>query len=90
MICRKDFIISQHVLLYNFYLRLILRKLRTRWNRPSVITLVYPFGVVDIEDLHTNKRFKVNGHYFKPFHEGLQEHNMILEEVILVEVSYPP
>ncbi|RDY01965.1 hypothetical protein CR513_14643, partial [Mucuna pruriens] len=45
-------------------------KLRSRWDGPFVITNIFPHGVVQLKDEHTNSTFQVNGHQLKPFHEG--------------------
>ncbi|KAJ9173780.1 hypothetical protein P3X46_016884 [Hevea brasiliensis] len=70
LILRKQFVIGQKVLLYNFRLKLMPGKLRSRWIGPFFVTNVFPYGVVEIQSLETNKVFKVNGHRLKPFYEG--------------------
>ncbi|RDY13175.1 hypothetical protein CR513_01942, partial [Mucuna pruriens] len=50
---------------------LIVVKLRSRWDGPFVITNVFPYGVVELKDEHTNNTFQANGHQIKLFHEGL-------------------
>ena len=51
-----------------------------------MVTNVYPYGAVEIEDQATSKRFKVNGHRLKPFYEGLK--GMEVEEISLEEPTY--
>ncbi|XP_014627927.1 uncharacterized protein [Glycine max] len=69
-ILRKDFHIGQKVLSFNSCLKLISCKLRSRWDRPLVITNVFPHGVFEIKNEVTDKVFKVNGHHLKLFHES--------------------
>ncbi|KAJ8774912.1 hypothetical protein K2173_019916 [Erythroxylum novogranatense] len=51
-------------------------KLRSRWVGPYVVRNVYPHGVVEIEELGTDRVFKVNGHRLKPFYEGFESHTI--------------
>ncbi|RDX95481.1 hypothetical protein CR513_21997, partial [Mucuna pruriens] len=44
------------------YLKLIVGKLRSRWDGPFVFTNIFPYGVVELKDEHTNSTFQVNGH----------------------------
>ena len=76
MISRKEFKVSQKVLLYHSQLRLFLGNLCSRWIGPFVVTNIFPHGVVEIQSLATSKMFKVNGHRLKPFYEGLQVENV--------------
>ncbi|RDX94476.1 hypothetical protein CR513_23148, partial [Mucuna pruriens] len=59
--------VGQKVLLFNSRLKLIAGKLHSRWDRPFVITNVFPYGVVQLKDEHSNSTFQVNGHQIKPF-----------------------
>ncbi|KAJ9159387.1 hypothetical protein P3X46_024895 [Hevea brasiliensis] len=45
---RKQFMIRQKVLLYNFILKLMPGKLRSRWIGPFIVTNVVPYGAVEI------------------------------------------
>ena len=45
-------------------------KLRSRWTGSFIVMVVYPYGVVEIENLENGKTFKVNGHRLKPFLEN--------------------
>ncbi|XP_071902873.1 uncharacterized protein [Coffea arabica] len=80
-ISRKIFCIGQKVLLFHSRLKLFPGKLRYRWIGPFIVTNVFPHGAVEIQSLHTDKIFKVNGHRLKPFYEGFQVNNV--EEVTL-------
>jgi hypothetical protein len=42
----------------------------SRWIGPFIVSNVFPYGVVEIKSLETNKVLKVNGHRLKPFYEG--------------------
>ncbi|RDX90238.1 hypothetical protein CR513_27917, partial [Mucuna pruriens] len=63
--------IGQKVLLFHSRLKLIAAKLRSRWDKPFVITNGFPYGVVKLRDEANNRIFKVNGNQINPFHEGL-------------------
>ncbi len=83
---RKQFVIGQKVLLYYSRLKLMPGKLSSHWIGLFVVTNVFPYGIVEIQSLGTNKVFKVNGHRLKPFYEGFQEH--IVEELKLSNPIY--
>ncbi|RDX95142.1 hypothetical protein CR513_22379, partial [Mucuna pruriens] len=84
-ILRKEFRVGQKVLLFNSRLKLIAGKLRSRWDGPFVITNVFPHGVVQLKDEHSNSTFQVNGHQIKPFHEGLAPITHDMEIISLME-----
>ncbi|RDX79905.1 Gag-Pol polyprotein, partial [Mucuna pruriens] len=69
MILRKVFKVGQKMILFNTHLKLIVGKLRSKWDGPFVITNVFPHGAVEIRNEATDKTFKVNGHQLKLFHE---------------------
>ncbi|RDY03419.1 hypothetical protein CR513_12998, partial [Mucuna pruriens] len=69
-ILRKEFQISQKVLVFKSRLKLIVGKLCSKWYGPFVITNFFPYGVVEFKDENTNSTFQVNGHQIKLFHEG--------------------
>ncbi|RDY02589.1 hypothetical protein CR513_13931, partial [Mucuna pruriens] len=70
-ILRKEFRVSQKVLLFHSRLRLIAGKLCSRWDGPFVVTNIFPYGTVEVRDEANKCTFKVNGHQLKPYHEGL-------------------
>jgi len=70
MITRKEFYVRDKVLVYHLYLKLFLRKLRSRWIGPFVISNVFSYGAFEITSLETNKVLKVNGHRLKTFYNG--------------------
>ena len=45
-------------------------KLRSRWTGPFIVKVVYPYGVVEVENLANWKTFKVNVQRLKPFLEN--------------------
>ena len=68
-IVRKTFELNQRVLLYSSRLHMFPSKLRSRWTGPFVVKVVYPYGVVEIENPENGKSFKVNGQRLKQFLE---------------------
>ena len=69
-IVRKTFEPHQKVLLYSSRLHIFLGQLRSRWTGPVIVKVVYPYGVVEIENPENGKIFKVNGQRLKPFLEN--------------------
>ncbi|RDX73604.1 hypothetical protein CR513_46767, partial [Mucuna pruriens] len=51
-------------------LRLIVNKLRSRWDNPFIITKVLPYGVVELQEELTRSTFQANEQQLKIFHEG--------------------
>ena len=66
----KTFEHHQKVLLYNSRLHIFPSKLRSRWTRPFIFKVVYPYGAVEIENPKNEKIFKINGQRLKPFLEN--------------------
>jgi hypothetical protein len=66
MITGKEFNVGDKVL-YHLRLKFFPEKLRSRWIGPFFVSNVFPYGVVEIKSLETNKVLKVNGHRLKPF-----------------------
>ncbi|XP_021760190.1 protein NYNRIN-like [Chenopodium quinoa] len=68
-ISKKEFVEGQKVLLYNSRLKLYPGKLRSRWSGPVQVSIVFPYGSIEIfNDKYPS--FKVNGHRLKPYYEG--------------------
>lgn len=86
MIMRKTFEAGQKVPLYNSRLKLMPGKLRSRWEGPFMVTNVFPYGVVELQDVTTKRSFKATGHRLKHFYDGFHEHSM--EEVALLNATY--
>ena len=68
----KQFVPGMKVLLYNTRLRFFPGKLRSRWSGPFEIIQVFLYGTVELENLETQHRFRVNGHRAKPYLEGFK------------------
>ena len=68
-IVRKEFELSQQVLLFNSRLTLFPIKLKTKWSSPFTIVQLFPYGGVEIR--HQEKgQFKVNAQRLKPYFGG--------------------
>ncbi|XP_039042246.1 uncharacterized protein LOC120181112 [Hibiscus syriacus] len=63
----RYFHIGQQVLLYNSRLKLIPRKIKSRWFGSFEVHQVYPHRVVDIKNLDDGIIFKVNGQHLKAY-----------------------
>ena len=70
-IVRNTFEPHQKVLLYSSRLHIFPSKILSRWTGPFIVKVVYPYGVVEIENLKNGKTFKLNGQRLKPFLENL-------------------
>nr|XP_027068946.1 uncharacterized protein LOC113694248 [Coffea arabica] len=68
-ISRKTFVCGQKVLLYHSKLKIFRDKLRSYWIGPFVMTNVFHYGAIEIQSMKMEKKFVVNGHRFKPYHE---------------------
>ena len=91
MIAKKDFVVGHKVLLYNSRLRLMSGKLRSKWIGPFVVTNVFHYGTVEIKSESTDKSFKVNGHWLKPFLTNPSLVDAVVEETSLLHpTSLPP
>ncbi|KAL5558083.1 hypothetical protein UlMin_034294 [Ulmus minor] len=58
--------VGQQVLLFNSKLKIFHGKLKSRWSGPFLITQIFPFGAVDLED-KSRRKFKVNGQLVKQY-----------------------
>ncbi|RDX82593.1 hypothetical protein CR513_36595, partial [Mucuna pruriens] len=74
---------NSHIYKQNF----IASTLRSRWYGPFVITNVFPYGVVELDDENTNRTFQVNGHLIKLFHEGPTPIVGEMETISLMELA---
>nr|GEU66447.1 reverse transcriptase domain-containing protein [Tanacetum cinerariifolium] len=67
----RIFNVGDRVLLFNFRLNIFSGKLMTRWSGPFTITIVFPYGTVELSQID-GLNFKVNGHRLKNyFGEGI-------------------
>ncbi|KAL5555324.1 hypothetical protein UlMin_037560 [Ulmus minor] len=62
----RNFEVGQQVLLFNSRLKLFPGKLKSRWSGPFLITQIFPFGAVELED-KSGRKFKVNGQRVKQY-----------------------
>nr|GEV14355.1 reverse transcriptase domain-containing protein [Tanacetum cinerariifolium] len=65
----RIFNVGDWVLLFNSYLNIFSRKLKTHWSGPFTITKVFPYGTVELSQ-PDGPNFKVNGHRVKYYFEG--------------------
>ena len=72
-IVRKTFEPHQKVLLYSSRLHMFPGKLRSMWTGSFIVTVVYPYDAVEIENPENGKSFKVNGQRPKPFLEHFDQ-----------------
>ena len=61
-------------------------KLCSKWIGPFQVTNVFSHGAVEIQDINSNKVFKVNAQWLKPFYDGFEEQT--IHEVQLYEPNY--
>ncbi|XP_057723943.1 uncharacterized protein LOC130939892 [Arachis stenosperma] len=81
---RREFRPGELVLLYNSRLRLMLGKLRSRWEGPYGVEKAEPYGVFHLRDPSSSKFIKVNGHRLKLYHgEKMKDHKEL--EIFLQE-----
>ena len=59
-ILRREFKAGDHVLLFNFRLKLFLGKLKSKWSGPYTIVGITTFGVVTLKTSN-GEEFKMNG-----------------------------
>ncbi|XP_057745157.1 uncharacterized protein LOC130963024 [Arachis stenosperma] len=65
---RREFQPGDLVLLYNFRMRLLPGKLRSRWDGPYRVEKAEPYGVFHLSHPSSPELIKVNGHRLKLFH----------------------
>ncbi|XP_025677062.1 uncharacterized protein [Arachis hypogaea] len=81
---RREFRARELVLLYNSRLRLMLGKLRTRWEGPYRVEKAETYGVYHLRHSSSPTIFKVNGHHLKLYHgEKIKSNKKV--EVFLLE-----
>ena len=66
------------MLLFNSRLRLFLRKIKSKWASPYLITEIFPHGAVVLENKE-GVRFKVNGQRIKIYLEHAETTNEVIE-----------
>jgi len=68
-ILRKEFAPGMKVLLYDSRLHLFPGKLKSRWTGPYIVSRIFPYGAVEVQDPGSGATFKVNGQRLKQFLE---------------------
>ena len=68
-IFRKAFASGMKVLLYGSKLHLFPGKLSSRWTDPYIVSHVFPYGAIKIQDPQSGATFKVNGQLLEQFLE---------------------
>ncbi|KAL7597527.1 hypothetical protein Lser_V15G21750 [Lactuca serriola] len=66
----KEFHEGQKMLLFNSRLKLFLGKLKSRWDGPFLVKMVFPHGAIELLS-RDGTPFKVNGHRVKKYEEGV-------------------
>ncbi|XP_023742449.1 uncharacterized protein LOC111890577 [Lactuca sativa] len=82
----KDLYEGQKVLLFNSRLKLLLSKLKTRWDCPFVVKQVFPHGAIELISKDRTP-FKVNGHRVKIYEEGIPKDEELEEGLHLGETT---
>nr|GEU42578.1 reverse transcriptase domain-containing protein [Tanacetum cinerariifolium] len=72
----RIFNVGDQVLLFNSRLKILLRKLKTRWSGPFTITQVFPYGTVELSQPN-GPNIKVNGHRVKYYFGGDVPFNVV-------------
>ncbi|XP_015954319.1 uncharacterized protein LOC107478699 [Arachis duranensis] len=80
---RREFQPGDLVLLYNSRLRLMPRKLRSRWDCPYRVEKAEPYRVFHLSHPSSSKFIKVNGHRLKLYHGKKMQKNKELEIFLL-------
>ncbi|GKA09347.1 reverse transcriptase domain-containing protein [Tanacetum coccineum] len=62
----QEFHVGDHVLLFNYRLKIFSGKLKSHWSDPFTITEVFPYGTVELSQPN-GPNFKVNGHQIKHY-----------------------
>ncbi|XP_057740180.1 uncharacterized protein LOC130957329 [Arachis stenosperma] len=80
---RREFRPGELVLLYNSRLRLMLGKLRSRWEGPYRVEKAEPYGVFHMSHPSSPNIRKVNGHRLKLYHGEKMKDSKELEILLL-------
>ncbi|XP_025685174.1 uncharacterized protein [Arachis hypogaea] len=79
----KEFKAGDLVLLCNSRLRLLLSKLRSKWEGPYQVVKAEPYGVYHLCHPSSSDIFKVNGHRLKSYHGEKMKSNKEIEVFLL-------
>ena len=82
---KREFMVGDLVLLYNFRLSWFLGRLKSKWTGPYLITQLFPHGAVELE-IKEGVRFKVNGQRIKMYFGHAESANAVIEAYHLSEV----
>ncbi|XP_025641857.1 uncharacterized protein [Arachis hypogaea] len=82
---RRKFRARQLVLLYNSNLRLMPRKLRSRWEGPHRVEKAEPYGVYHLRHPSSPTILKVNGHRLKLYHGETMKSNKEVKVFLLMD-----
>ncbi|XP_041999958.1 uncharacterized protein LOC121749454 [Salvia splendens] len=70
---KKELKVGQKVLLFQFKLKLMPGKLRSRWIGPYTIVAIRTNGAIELQGSDPDSpTFMVNGHSVKPYREGME------------------
>ncbi|XP_025678571.1 uncharacterized protein [Arachis hypogaea] len=79
----KEFRAGNLVLLYNSRLRMMPKKLRSRWEGPYKVEKAEPYGVYHLCHPSNSDIIKVNGHRLKFYHGEQMKSNKEIEVFLL-------
>ena len=82
---KRNFVVRDLVLLFNSRLCLFLRKPKSKWTGPFLITQVFSHGAVELENKE-GVRFKVNGQRIRIYLGHAEKANEVIEAYPLDEV----
>ncbi|GKB79618.1 hypothetical protein Tco_0946513 [Tanacetum coccineum] len=74
----KNFKPGDKVLLFNSRFKMHPGKLKSKWYRPYIVKIAYPYGAVEIIDKN-GVSFKVNGQILKKYHDGYPNEKEVIE-----------
>ncbi|XP_070029736.1 uncharacterized protein [Nicotiana sylvestris] len=75
-IWNKEFKEGDLMLLFNSWLRMFPRKLKSKWSGPFEVVGVTPFGALDLKKKN-NEVFRVNGHRVKHYLENIVDGHVV-------------
>ncbi|XP_059288712.1 uncharacterized protein LOC132042112 [Lycium ferocissimum] len=88
-ILKREFYKGDHVLLFNFRLKLLPDKLISRWSGPFEVVSVSPHGAIELKSENRTRTFKLNGQRVKHYH-GCIEGDRILDWYWLKHLGTDP
>ena len=75
---KREFMVGDLVILYNYRLRLFPDKLKSKWTGLYLIIQLFPHREVELETKE-GVRFKVNGEQIKPYFGHTESANEVIE-----------